>query len=74
MALVQDLPEFSWSVFTWQMIIISSIFLWIYGLKEISKHKLNRNKKVYWILIVTFLPILGPTLYLILAKQNRMKY
>jgi len=26
MALVQDLPEFSWSVFTWQMIIISSIF------------------------------------------------
>jgi hypothetical protein len=57
-------PEFSWGVFTWQMLVLISIFLMIYCLTNISKSDLNKSQKLFWILLVILLPIVGPIIYL----------
>lgn len=70
MGAIQDMPEFSWGVFTWQMIIICSIIFMVYCLRHISKHKFNNNNKIYWVLVVIFLPVVGSILYLFFGKKN----
>jgi hypothetical protein len=61
--------EYSWSLFVWQMLILSTIILWIYCLVNISKNKFKGNNKAFWILLIIFLPFVGSILYISLSKK-----
>jgi hypothetical protein len=66
----KTLPEFSWEVFSWQMLILSSIFLWIHCLKHLFKHQFKGNDKLIWLLIIIFLPVIGGVFYLFKNRQS----
>ena len=62
-------PSFSWSLFIWQMLIIATIILWIYALKHISKRPLESKKKLKWVLLIIFIPVIGAVLYFKLCED-----
>jgi len=63
-------PEFSWSLFVWQMLILATLIFMIYCLRNISKHQFEGNHKVLWTLIVIFLPLIGSLLYLFIGRKK----
>lgn len=62
--------EYSWSLFIWQMLILSAIILWIYTLADLSKNPLRGSQKLLWIFIIIFFPILGSIVYLMKRKKS----
>ena len=65
----KTLPEFSWEVFSWQMLILIGIFLMFYALRNISKSNIDGKQKLIWTLLIIFLPLFGPTLYLLKKRS-----
>jgi hypothetical protein len=67
------ITDFSLGLFTWQVLILVSIVLWIYCLIDILKNKFEQNDKSIWILVVLLLPVLGSILYLFIGKNKKLK-
>tara|TARA_R100000935_G_C2828649_1_gene163756 strand:+ start:111 stop:335 length:225 start_codon:yes stop_codon:yes gene_type:complete len=65
--------DFSYSLFTWQALILISIALWIYCLIDILKNNFAQNDKIIWILVIVFMPLLGSFLYLFIGKNKKIK-
>ncbi len=68
-----DLIESSYGLITWQIITLIYIGLWIYSLIDIMKSSFEKNDKMIWILVVLFVPILGPILYMFLGRKQKLK-
>ena len=66
-------PVFSWSVFTWQLILLTSLFLWGYCLADVLKAPLGKSDKMRWTLVVLLLPLLGSVLYIFIGRKNKGK-
>ncbi|WP_418509682.1 PLDc N-terminal domain-containing protein [Corallibacter sp.] len=65
--------NFSIELFIWQAFILLAIGLWIYCLIDILKNKFAQNNKLIWILVVIFMPFIGPLLYIIIGKNKKLK-
>ena len=65
--------DFSIGLFTWQAIMLVSIFLWFFCLVDILKNKFEQNDKLIWVLVVIFIPILGSILYLFIGRNKKIK-
>ncbi|GAA3786572.1 hypothetical protein GCM10022271_18920 [Corallibacter vietnamensis] len=64
--------NFSIELFIWQAFILLAIGLWIYCLIDILKNKFAQNNKLIWILVVIFMPFIGPLLYIIIGKNKKL--
>ena len=54
------------------MVIIGS-FLWLFTLIDILRSEFTGSNKVIWFLTVTFIPILGPILYIAMSRRHKIK-
>ncbi len=68
-----ELIESSYGLITWQIITLIYIGLWIYSLIDIMKSSFEKNDKMIWILVALFVPILGPILYMIIGRKQKLK-
>ncbi|MGQ9802189.1 MAG: PLD nuclease N-terminal domain-containing protein [Candidatus Saccharicenans sp.] len=55
------------------LFLILSLPLFIIALVDILKHDFPGNDKIVWLLVVIFLPFLGPILYFLIGRQKRIK-
>jgi O-antigen ligase len=70
---MNELSQFSWNLFLWQMLILATIILWFYCLSNVAKNKFKANDKIIWLLVVIFVPFVGSILYLIIGKKTQIK-
>ncbi|WP_224490908.1 PLDc N-terminal domain-containing protein [Robertkochia flava] len=64
-------PVFSWGLFAWQLILLTSFFLWVYCLANVLKAPLGKSDKMRWTLVVLLLPLLGSVLYIFMGRNNK---
>lgn len=50
---------------------IVMIVLWIWALYDILTSSFSGNKKIIWVLVVIFLPILGTILYFLIGRSQK---
>jgi Phospholipase_D-nuclease N-terminal len=55
--------------------ILFWFLLWLIALIDVlgSDFK-GQNEKLIWVLVIIFIPFLGPVLYLIIGRKNRIKF
>jgi hypothetical protein len=51
--------DFSYRLFTWSIIILVIIGLWLYAIIDVLKSSFKKNDKISWLLVVLFIPLLG---------------
>jgi hypothetical protein len=51
-------------------ILIINIILWIITLRDLSQREKVRGPKWMWVLIILFVQIFGPIIYLLVARQE----
>ncbi len=47
------------------------LVLWIWALYDILTSSFSGNKKIIWVLVVIFLPILGTILYFLIGRNQK---
>lgn len=64
---------FSWGLFTWQMIILISLFLWFYCLADVLKSRFGKTDKLILTLVVLFIPLFGSIVYLLVGHKKKLE-
>ncbi|HEK86679.1 MAG: PLDc N-terminal domain-containing protein [Candidatus Saccharicenans sp.] len=52
---------------------IPQFILFIVALVDILKSEFPGNDKLIWILLIIFLPLLGPILYFLIGRKNKIQ-
>jgi heme/copper-type cytochrome/quinol oxidase subunit 2 len=58
-----------------ELVFISALFgvpLFIIALVSVLRAEFSGNDKLVWILVIIFLPVLGPILYFIIGRRQRV--
>jgi multisubunit Na+/H+ antiporter MnhG subunit len=55
------------------LISLAGFLLWIFALIDACKSDFSGNNKIIWILIIIFIPLIGPVLYLAVGKGQRIQ-
>ena len=53
------------------LIIAFFILLWVSALVDILKNNYKKNKKIFWIIVVVLIPILGAILYFMIGRKRK---
>ena len=59
-------------VFFWQLFLFFVLFFWIFCVIDVLRNSFNGNDKLVWILVLLFVPILGPFLYFFIGRKKRI--
>jgi Phospholipase_D-nuclease N-terminal len=51
------------------LIAIASFVLWIWALVSALSSNMQSTEKLIWILVIIFLPVIGPILYLVIGRK-----
>ena len=57
----------------WQIIMLIVIALPVIALISILRNEFKNHDKLIWVLVVLFLPFLGPILYFMIGRPKRLK-
>ncbi len=57
----------------WYSIILLIIGLEIFTMIDIMKSSFEKNDYYKWFLVICFVPILGPILYLLIGRKRKLK-
>lgn len=61
-------------VILWQLSILFLIGLWVYTLFDCLRSEfVEPNQKLIWVIVIIFVPFLGPLMYLGLSKKGKVK-
>ncbi|MCI4444785.1 MAG: PLDc N-terminal domain-containing protein [Candidatus Aminicenantes bacterium] len=52
---------------------LPQLILFIVALVDILKSEFAGNDKLIWILLIIFLPLLGPILYFLIGRKNKIQ-
>lgn len=58
--------------FIWSTLILLIMILPLICLISILKNEFKNQNKLIWVIVVIFLPFLGPLLYLIMGRSQRI--
>ncbi|HLO72602.1 MAG TPA: PLD nuclease N-terminal domain-containing protein [Flavobacterium sp.] len=67
-----QLGSFSFGLMIWQIILFVSLFFWLFCVIDVLRNSFNSNDKLVWILVLLFVPILGPFLYFFIGRKKRI--
>jgi hypothetical protein len=67
-----QLDSFSFGLMIWQIILFVSLFFWLFCVIDVLRNSFNSNDKLVWILVLLFVPILGPFLYFFIGRKKRI--
>lgn len=74
---MEKLLVFNSVIGAWQlMLIFAALILMLFpvlALISILKNDFKNNDKIIWVLIVLFLPFIGPILYFLIGRPKRIK-
>jgi len=61
-------------ILLWQLSGLFLIGLWVYTLFDCLRNEFEGpNQKLIWIILIIFVPFLGPLMYLGLSKKGKVK-
>lgn len=69
-----QLDSFSFGLMFWQIILFVALFFWLFCVIDVLRNSFNGNDKLIWILVLIFVPILGPFLYFFIGRKKRIIY
>ena len=59
------------ATFIVMFIFLPLIMLWVFALVDLfMRHEINGWQKVLWLLLIIFIPILGPIIYLLVRPEE----
>jgi len=60
----------------WEILLLSSLLipllLWIIALVDCLKSEFKGNDKVIWVIVILFFPVVGPILYFIIGRRQKI--
>jgi uncharacterized membrane-anchored protein len=60
----------------WEILLLSSLLipllLWIVALVDCLKSEFKGNDKVIWVIVILFFPVVGPILYFIIGRGQKV--
>ncbi|CAM3826308.1 PLDc N-terminal domain-containing protein [Flavobacterium cucumis] len=65
-----QLDSFSFGLMIWQIILFVTLFFWLFCVIDVLRNSFNGNDKLVWVLVLLFVPILGPLLYFFIGKKK----
>ena len=68
-----QLDTFSFGLMIWQIIIFVTLFFWLFCVIDVLRASFIGNDKLIWVLVLLFVPVLGPFLYLFIGRNKRIK-
>ena len=68
-----NLVEPSFGVIFWLIFPVLILILLLIAIIDILRHEFNGNNKTVWVIVVIFLPIIGPILYFTIGRNQRLK-
>lgn len=69
-----DLINPGFGLVLWQLSGLLLIGIWAYALFDCLKSEFEEpNQKLIWIILIVFVPFLGPLMYLGLSKKGKVK-
>jgi hypothetical protein len=54
------------------LLFVIPVILWFWALIDCLKSNFSGSNKLIWILLIIFLPVLGPILYLLIGRGQRV--
>ena len=67
-----QLDNFSFGLMIWQIILFVTLFFWLFCVIDVLRSSFNGNDKLIWVLVLLFVPVLGPFLYLFIGRNKRI--
>jgi pilus assembly protein TadC len=67
-----QLNNLSVGLMFWQLFLIIILFFWIFCIVDVLRNSFNGNDKLVWILVLLFVPLLGPFLYFFMGRKKRI--
>ena len=67
-----QLDSFSFGLMFWQVFLFVALFFWLFCVIDVLRNSFNGNDKLIWILVLIFVPILGPFLYFFIGRKKRI--
>jgi membrane protein YdbS with pleckstrin-like domain len=68
-----EITAHSTGIMLWQTMIFLHIILFLISLIDIVKSEFIKNDKLIWFISIIIVPLLGPILYLIIGKKQKIK-
>ena len=59
-----------WASFIILFVFVPLVMLWVFALVDLFGRRDLRWLKVVWLLVIIFIPILGPLIYLLVRPQE----
>jgi len=56
-----------------ELIFLLPLVFWIWALVDILKSKFTYSNKIIWLLIVSFVPIIGFILYFLIGRKQKVR-
>jgi hypothetical protein len=60
----------------WEILLLSSLLvpliLWIIALVDCLKSEFSGNNKLIWVIVILFFPVVGPILYFLMGRGQRL--
>lgn len=54
------------------LFVLLPIILWVWALVDCLKSEFQGSNKLIWIIVIIFLPVLGPILYFLVGRSQRL--
>lgn len=54
------------------LLFLIPVILWLWALIDCLKSNFSGSNKLIWIVLIIFLPVLGPILYLLIGRGQRV--
>lgn len=67
-----QVDNFSIGLMIWQIIVFITLVFWVFCIIDVLRNSFNGNDKLIWILVLLFVPFLGPFLYLLIGRKKRL--
>ena len=64
--------NFSIGLMIWQVIVFIVLVFWLFCIVDVLRNSFNGNDKLIWILVLLFIPFLGPFLYLLIGRKKKL--
>ncbi len=58
----------------WLIVVGIPLLLWIITLIDILRNEFTGSNKIVWIIVTTFLPLLGPILYFFIGTDHKIRH
>jgi hypothetical protein len=69
-----DLITPGYGLFLWQLSGLLFLGIWAYAIFDCMRSEFAEpNQKLIWIILIVFVPFLGPLMYLGLSKKGKVK-